>query len=373
MRVALVHDWLTSMRGGERVLAELIRLLPDAELFTLVHVPGSVTPEIERLHINSSWLNGLPGIRHWYRQALPLFPHAIERFDLRGFDLVISSSHCAAKGVRVPAGVSHVCYCHTPMRYLYDQGEAYARRSNLVQRAGLALTRTWLQRWDIGTASRVTRFIANSRHVHERITHIYGRQAGMVHPPVDVERFQPAQERDDYYLSVAALVPYKRVDLVVRAFNQLGRRLIVVGSGPERTHLERIARSNIEFTGWITDASLAALLAGARGLVFAGVEDFGIALVEAQAAGTPVIAYAAGGALETVVAGETGVLFREQTADSVQDAVRFAEQLEFAPGALYHNALRFRPERFRDAMRVELDNVLARSTLVDALNPAIVQ
>src|SRR5262245_1329866 len=268
MRVALVHDWLTGMRGGERVLEEIIRQFPSAELFTLVHAPGSVSATIERLRIRRSWLDRLPGVRYWYRYALPLFPRAIEQFDLSGFQLVISSSHCAAKGVRVPPGVPHICYCHTPMRYLYDQHEAYARRASLLVRSGLALLRGRLQHWDMVTSARVTRFLANSRYVQQRIARTYGQPSTVVYPRVDVERFEASRQRENYYVTVSALVPYKRVDLVVRAFNALGRRLVVIGSGPERKRLERIGGSNITFTGWISDARVAALLARARGFVF---------------------------------------------------------------------------------------------------------
>jgi glycosyltransferase involved in cell wall biosynthesis len=359
MRVALVHDWLTGMRGGERVLEQLIELVPGAELFTLLHARGRVSPRIEALRIHTSWLNRLPGSHHWYRRALPFLPRAMECFDLRGFDLVLSSSHCVAKGVPVPPGVPHICYCHTPMRYLYDQQSAYLRGASPVTRAGFALVRKRLQRWDERTAGAVTHFIANSQHVAARIGRLYGRAASVVHPPVDVERFEAALPRDDYYMTVSALVPYKRVDLVVQAFNQLGRRLLVVGSGPERTRLQQMARPNVEFSGWIEDEGVAALLARARGFVFAGQEDFGIALVEAQAAGAPVIAYGSGGALETVKAGETGIYFHEQRVDAVMQAVQEAEQRSFNPAALRLHALRFRPARFREAMRVEIAHALA--------------
>src|SRR5262245_34995477 len=223
MRVALVHDWLTGMRGGERVLEEIIRQFPSAELFTLVHAPGSVSATIERLRIRRSWLNRLPAVRYWYRYALPLFPRLIERFDLRGFDLVISSSHCAAKGVRVPPGVPHICYCHTPMRYLYDQHEAYMRHASVLVRSGLALVRGRLQHWDRCKAARVTHFLANSQNVKKRIMRFYGQSSTVVYPPVDVDRFQPNTRREDYYVTVSALVPYKRVDLLVQAFNATGQ------------------------------------------------------------------------------------------------------------------------------------------------------
>ncbi|MEX2283314.1 MAG: glycosyltransferase [Gemmatimonadota bacterium] len=350
MRVALVHDWLIAMRGGERVLEQLALMFPDAEIFTLLCRRDALSPILRERVIHTSPLSRLPGARRFYRHALPFFPALVERFDLRGFDLVISSSHCVAKGVRVPADVPHLCYCHTPMRYLYDQSAAYSDRFSPLVRAGFGLVRPRLQRWDRRTAQRVTAFVANSEHVRARIRTLYGRDADVVHPPVDVDRFVARNEREDYYVTTAALVPYKRVDLIVQAFNTLGRRLVVIGSGPEQKALQRSAAPNITFTGWIPDDQVADLLSRARAFVFAGVEDFGIALVEAQAAGAPVIAYARGGALETVVHGESGVLFGEQTTEALAGAVIASEQHTFSPAALRRHAQSFGAEHFRAAM-----------------------
>jgi glycosyltransferase involved in cell wall biosynthesis len=372
MRVALVHDWLVRMRGGERVLEQLAQMWPDAEIFTLVYDAAAVSPEIRDHRIHVSALGRLPAAGKYYRYALPFMPGLIERFDLRGFDLVISSSHCVAQGVRVPAGVPHVCYCHTPMRYLYDQSEAYASRFSFGTRGAFNLMRPRLQRWDQTSAQRVTHFIANSEHVAARIRSCYRRGATVIHPPVAVDRFSTTGEQGDYYITVNALVPYKRIDLIVDAFNRLGRRLIVVGSGSERRSLERAARSNIEFTGWTSDAEVERLLCQARGFVFAGTEDFGIALVEAQAAGVPVIAYGAGGALETVQHGETGMLFREQTADALTQAVLAAEQRDWAPATLHAHVQRFRPERFRAQLHGEIENLLAAYDSQVILNPSCV-
>jgi glycosyltransferase involved in cell wall biosynthesis len=299
----------------------------------------------------------VPAAQRFYRHALPFFPGLIERFDLHGFDLVISSSHCVAKGVRVPAGVPHLCYCHTPMRYLYDQSNAYSDRFSPLVRVGFGLVRPRLQQWDRRTAQQVTTFVANSEHVRARIRTLYSRDAAVVHPPVDVDRFVARSERDDYYVTTAALVPYKRVDLIVQAFNALGRRLVIIGSGPEQNALERSAAANISFTGWISDDQVADLLSRARGFVYAGVEDFGIALVEAQAAGAPVIAYARGGALETVLHGETGVLFHHQTTTALAAAVLDFEQRPFSLAALVSHAQSFGAARFRAAMRDQIEDV----------------
>ena len=357
MRVAILHDWLTGMRGGERVLEQLLHLYPQAELFTLLHVPGSVSPLIQGHTIHTSPLQSMPGAHRWYRYALPLFPRWIEQFDLRVYDLVISSSHCVAKGGRPRAGVPHVCYCHTPMRYLYDQSAAYAQGSALT-RVGLAAFGERLRAWDRASALRVSQFVANSTHVRDRIRSLYHRQATVVHPPVQVDRFHSEAQRQDFYVCISALVPYKRIDLLVDAFNQSGRRLIVIGSGPDRGRIEALARSNVSFTGWIADGEVADLLSRCRGFVFSGVEDFGIAMVEAMASGAPVIAYARGGALDSVTA-ETGVLFDQQTAHGINRAIETAEQRTFVPAELQAHARRFDAAHFRAAFQAQVDAALS--------------
>lgn len=388
MRVALVHDWLTGMRGGEHVLDGLLDLFPDAEIFTLVHVPGSVSARIEARPIHVPALGRLGVVGRYYRYGLPLMPALVERFDLRGFDLVLSSSHCVAKGVRPPPGVPHLCYCHTPMRYVWDQYDAYfgPGRASAPVRAAMRVAAPRLRAWDRDSSDRVTRFVANSAHVRDRIRSYYGRDADVVHPPVDIDRFRHAANHDDFYVCLGALVPYKRVDLVIDAFNRLGRPLLVVGEGGERERLEAMAAPNVTFTGRVSDDRVTDLLARSRAAVHAGVEDFGIVLVEAQAAGTPVLAYAAGGALETVVtdripgpddpgdpggngarptmAGSggngapTGVLFDRQTPESLAEGVLRLESLDFAPDTLAANARRFSRERFLAGMRRAVDRVL---------------
>lgn len=362
MRVALVHDWLVAMRGGERVLEQLVLMYPDCDIYTLLHVPGRVSQVIEQRPIHPSFIQQLPFAAERYRYYLPFFPRAIEQFELDRYDLVISSSHCVAKGVKLPAGLPHISYCHTPMRYLYDQSEAYAARFAWPVRAAFGMVRSSLAAWDRETGRRVPHIVANSMHVRERITTIYGRDASVVHPPVSIERFHPSAEREDFYLCVSALVPYKRVDLLVDAFNRLGLPLVIAGSGPELPALRRRARANIRFTGWLNDDDIAGLMSRCRAFSFAGVEDFGIAMVEAQAAGAPVIAYAAGGALESVIddfsADSTGVLFHDQSAGGVVNAIEQFVTRSFRPTALRNNAMRFTPEAFRAAMRNEIDVLL---------------
>ncbi len=355
MRVALVHDWLTGMRGGERCLEVFCELFPDADLYTLLHVPGSVSPVIERRRIVTSFIQRLPGAHRRYRHYLPLFPAAVSRFDLRGYDLVISSSHCVAKGARPAPGSLHVCYCHTPMRYVWDRYEDYfGPGAPPLVRALMPPVAAALRRWDRAASRRVHAFAANSRHVAGRIARCYGRAAEVIHPPVDVERFAPAEgDPGDYYLVVSALVPYKRIDLAVRAAGRLGRRLLVVGTGPEAPRLRRLAGPTVEFLGWRPDAEVARLYAGCRALLFPGVEDFGIAPLEAMASGRPVVAFAAGGALETVVppGGEevpTGILFAEQTEEALVEAMQRleAEADRFEPKALRAHAEQFDRARF---------------------------
>ncbi|MGH7507393.1 MAG: glycosyltransferase, partial [Longimicrobiales bacterium] len=337
----------------------------DVEIFTLVHVPGAVSARIEAVPIHTSFVDRLPGARARHRFYLPLFPSAVERFDLRRFDLVISSSHCIAKGARPPEDVPHLCYCHTPMRYIWDQYDAYfgyGHGGRALRRLAPPLT-GWLRRWDVATCARVDSFVASSVFVGDRIRRCWEREAAVVNPPVDIDRFSPAVSRDEFYLIVSALVAYKRIDLAVNAFNRLGRRLVVVGDGPELPRLQNRANANILFRGRLPDEEIAQLMARCRAFVLPGEEDFGIAAVEAQAAGAPVIALGSGGALETVIgaaAGHepppdaTGVFFSSPDADALARAVERFETLEFDPGALRASASRFTRGRFMDRMRLQI-------------------
>jgi glycosyltransferase involved in cell wall biosynthesis len=353
-RVALVHDWLTGMRGGERCLEVLCELFPSAPLFTLLHVPGSVSAVIENRRIVTSFVQRLPDATRRYRQYLPLFPAAIRRFDLRGYDAVISLSHCVAKGVRIPRGSLHVCYCFTPMRYVWDlYGDYFGRGAGPVVRALMPPVAAALRRWDQRTSS-VHHFVAISRHIADRIRRVYGRASDVIHPPVEVGRFGPAAV-EDYYLVVSALAPYKRVDLAVSAATRLGRRLVVVGTGPEQARLRRLAGPTVEFLGWRPDAEVAALYARCRAVLFTAFEDFGIVPLEAAAAGRPTIAFGRGGVLDTMTPlGEsetpTAVFFDAQTVDALVAAVLRFEAAEasrvFDPTALRARAEAFDRPRF---------------------------
>jgi glycosyltransferase involved in cell wall biosynthesis len=370
MHIALVHDWLTGMRGGEKCLEPVCRRFPTAPLFTLLHVPGSATPTIERMAIHTSVLQRLPGVRHYYRLLLPLMPGAIERLRVpAGVDLVLSFSHAVAKGVRVPAGVPHVCYCFTPMRYAWHRRDDYLRTGpfgvgplRLV--AQHLLER--LRRWDRQSSSRVTHFVAISHTVARRIEHCYGRTSTVIYPPVDTQFYTPAPvPREDYYVCVSALVPYKRVDLAIAACRRLGRRLVVIGAGPERRRLARQAGPGITLTGWLPDAEVREHLRRARALLFPAHEDFGIVPLEAQACGTPVVALGEGGAVETVLPASadrpgTGLLFAGQTVDSLTAAI---EQFEhhpdwFDPALARCHAERFATERFERELFAYVEEVV---------------
>jgi glycosyltransferase involved in cell wall biosynthesis len=351
------------MRGGERCLEVFCELFPDADLYTLLHVPGSVSPVIERRRIVTSFIQRLPDARRRYRHYLPLFPAAVGRFDLTGYDLVLSSSHAVAKGVRVSRGALHVCYCFTPMRYVWDLYDDYfGARAGLLARVAMPPLAAWLRRWDRRTAASVHHFVAISRFVAARIGRCYGREADVLYPPVDVARFAIDENPGDHYLVVSALTPYKRVDLAVEAANRLGRRLLVVGSGPEEGRLRRLAGPTVTLLGWRDDAEVAGLYARCRALLFPAVEDFGITPLEAMAAGRPVIALGQGGALETVVGPggaepPTGLFFARQTVDDLVAAIR---QLESGTPAFEPKALRRRAEAFdRPLFRERIERYLA--------------
>jgi glycosyltransferase involved in cell wall biosynthesis len=355
------------MRGGERCLEVFCELFPDAPLFTLLHVPGSVSATIERRRIVTSFVQRLPGAARRYRQYLPLFPAAVSRFDLRGFDLVISLSHCAVKAVRRPPGAVHVCYCFTPMRYVWDMyGDYFGRNAGLLTRLVMPPVAAALRRWDRRT-EQIDRVVAISHHIADRVRRAWGREADVLHPPVEVARFRPSSGPHDYYLVVSALVPYKRVDLAVAAAQRVGRRLRVVGTGPEERRLRALAGPGVEFLGWRPDAEVAELYAGCRALLFPGVEDYGIVPLEAAAAGRPTIALGRGGACETMVGldgpgtAPTAVFFGEQTVDALVDAMRRFEAAadRFRPDALRGHAERFDRPRFAARLREYLAGCLA--------------
>ncbi len=352
--MAIVHDWLTGMRGGEKVLLELVRLFPEAELYTLLWKPGSVSREIEARIKGVSFLQRLPRAGEAYRYYLPLFPAAVRSFDLRGYDLVLSSSHAVAMGAAVPPDALHVCYMHTPMRYLWDTRASYFHfgPGRWWKRAALRLAAPPLRRFDLSAARAVDFFIANSNHVRGRIRRTYRADARVIPPPVDTDYFTPARDgaAGDYYLVVSPLEPYKRIDLAVDAFSGGKRRLLIAGRGTMERELRKRARPPVEFLGHVSDAHLRVLYRQCRALIFPGLEDFGITPVEAQACGRPVVCYGEGGALETVADGATGVHFHAQTREELIAALDRLEMTQWDCEAIRRHSLLFSRRRFHDRM-----------------------
>ncbi|HET6778482.1 MAG TPA: glycosyltransferase family 4 protein [Gemmatimonadales bacterium] len=368
MKVAIVHDWLVTYAGAERVLEQMLAVYPEADLFSLI----DFVPEEERAFlggrpVRTSFLQRLPGVRRRYRSFLPLMPLAIEQFDLSGYDLVLSSSYAVAKGVLTGPDQLHVCMCYSPMRYAWDLQHQYLRETGLDGVRGIAAR--WLlhriRMWDYRTASGVDDFIAISHFIARRIWKVYRRESTVIYPPVDVDNFSPEGPREDFYVTASRMVPYKRIDLIVTAFAAMPeRRLIVIGDGPEASRVRARGGPNVQFLGHQPFPVLRDYLRRARAFVFAAEEDFGIAPLEAQACGTPVIAYGKGGVLETIPgltsSMPTGIFFDQQTPDALQRAVATfeAEAARFTPEKCRENALRFSPARFR---RELAQHVQARS------------
>jgi glycosyltransferase involved in cell wall biosynthesis len=366
-RVVLVHDWLTGMRGGEKCLEVLCRRWPKAPLYTLLHRAGSVSAAIENRPLHPSFLQRLPGAHRYYRYLLPLMPLAA-RWRLPPCDLVVSLSHCVAKAARPPRCVPHVCYCFTPMRYAWHMRESYfggqgrpGFKARLVDRLLAAL-----RAWDRRAAARVSHFIAISRTVQTRIWDCYGRSSEVIYPPVDTDFYCPAAvPREDYYLAVSAFAPYKRLDLAIEACRRLGRRLLIIGTGQDEARLRALAGPDVHFLGWQANAVIRDHFRRCRAVLFPGEEDFGIVPVEANACGTPVIAFGRGGATETIVTPggrrePTGLWFEEQTAACLADALQLFERTAggFSPAAARRQALRFNQRRFADELFGYLENLL---------------
>lgn len=357
--VALVHDYLNQGGGAERVLLALHNLFPAAPIYTSIYDQERMSPVYRTLDIRTSFMQHLPGVTRHHQAYLLCYPFAFERFDFSDYQLVLSSSSAWAKGVITAPGTQHVCYCHAPMRFAwsyqsYIQGERISRLAQLP----LPWLMLLLRLWDVSSAARVDHFIANSRAVARRIAKYYRREATVINPPVDTDRFAISPEIDDYYLVVQRLVPYKRLDLVITAFNQLGRKLKIVGEGRARPDLERLAGPTIEFAGHLSDAELCRAFARCRAYVVPGEEDFAIAPVEAQAAGRPVIAYGAGGALETVREGETGLFFKQQTPEALAAAVSQFETMTFQPECIRTHAQSFDTKVFEQRLRQFIDQLM---------------
>lgn len=352
-RVAIVHYWLVAMRGGERVVEHLLRLFPDADLFTHVHDPARMSNTINAARVQTSFINRLPFARRFYQYYLPLMPMALEEFDLSDYDLVISSESGPAKGVITRPDSLHVCYCHTPMRYVWDHYHQYKSAANPLARAVMPAMYHRLRQWDVASSARVDRFAANSNFIRQRIEKVWRRDAAVIHPPVETNLFTPAVEAGDYYLWVGQLVPYKRPDVAVEAFTRSGLPLVVVGTGSMAAKLRAQAGPNVTFVERMSFNELRQAYARCRALVVTAEEDFGITPVEAMASGRPVLAYGRGGALDSVEDGVTGLFYREQDSTALIETVEQMERFltRFDPRDSLARAGLFTPERFADKMR----------------------
>ena len=359
MKVAIVHDHLNRAGGAERVVEVLHRMYPKAPIFTTLYDQRVVGPSFAKADVRVSWMRRLPRWRSHSRSYMPLYPIAMRSFDLRGYDVVISSSSAWAKGVRVPDGALHLCYCHTPMHWSWDfDGYVNGSASSPTMRTAARLTMPMLRSWDVRTARRVDRFVANSTEVAQRIRSSYGRGSDVVFPPVDVERFRHDREPGDFFLVVSRLDAYKRIDLAVRACTAQQLPLVVVGAGPERTMLERIAGPTVRFVGRLPDREVAALYETCRAFILPGEENFGLTPIEANAAGRPAVAFARGGALDTVRDGETGVLFHDATIESLGQALQTVQSRSWDPESLRAHAETFSESVFATRFRALLASTL---------------
>lgn len=371
MRVAITTDWLNSFGGAERVLLELHRLFPEAPVYTTLYDPTRLPASMQGWDVRTSFLQRIPFAQRRHQNLLPLMPLAWEQFDMREYDLVLTTNSACAKGVITRPDALNLCYCYTPCRYIWDLYHEYTRGHRARWLIGPVAH--WLRLWDRLAADRVDHFAGISREVVGRIRNLYRRGAEVIYPPVDVHRFTPTGDSpEDFYLVVSRLVPYKRVDLAVEAANRLGKRLLIVGDGTERRRLEALAGPTVEFLGRRDDEEVADLYARCRALLFPGYEDFGITPVEAQAAGRPVVAYGKGGATETIIDGETGVLFSSQTAEALAEAMERLERTSWNPAACRTSAERFDADQFHRGIRRWVERRMGTFPGADSARPAAV-
>lgn len=358
-KVAVVHDWLTGLRGGEKVLDSILKIYPDADLFTLIYNPGTLNHRIENRTIYTAFTNRLPFKSTKYRWFLPLFPTAIETFSFKGYDLIISSSHCVAKGIIPPPDSLHITYIHSPMRYVWDMYYDYFPKQKGIVFFLRQFISNYLRTWDVSSSARVDSFLCNSQYVGKRILKYYRRQSQVIYPPCLPEgfTFPKPQPKEDYYLIVSAFAPYKRIDLAIEAFRKNKKKLVIIGGGQEEGKIRKNLPKNITLIKNIPREEVIGFFQKARAFVFPGLEDFGIAPVEAQAYGTPVIAYGKGGALESIIEGKTGVFFYEQTPEALNQAIESFEKMKFQAQDLYKSASRFTEENFINQFQKVVDKL----------------
>jgi glycosyltransferase involved in cell wall biosynthesis len=361
MKVAIIHYWLVGMRGGEKVIEALCEMYPQADIYTHVYVPEMVSERIRRHRIIPTFINALPRAASMYKTYLPLMPMALEQLDLRGYDLIISSESGPAKGIIAPSEALHVCYCHTPMRYVWNMYHDYRNSAGRITRFMMPPLAHYLRMWDVTSAARVDSFVANSATVAKRIRRYYGADSVVIHPPVDTDAFSiaAASELDDYYLMAGELVSYKRPDLAVRAFNEMKLKLVVIGGGEMLDEIRRLAGPTVTVLGSQPFDVLKQHYARCRALIFPGEEDFGMVPVEAMASGRPVVAFGRGGAVETVADGVSGVFFAEQSVAAISSAVRSLAGMAFDPEKITRHAKQFGRDQFFRQMRDHIDGRLA--------------
>lgn len=369
MKIAIVHEWFTSYAGSEKVLEQIVHLFPESDIYCQVDLLGDKKSFILNKKVTTSFIQRLPFGKTRYRSYLPIMPIAVSRFDLSGYDLVISNSHCVAKGAKTDPTKLHICYCYTPMRYAWDLKDQYLKESGLDKGIKAVFVKWILERlrkWDLSTSKKVSHFITLSHYIKDRIQNAYGRESTVIYPPVDVDKFQVYENKEDYFLTVSRMVPYKKIDLIVEAFTQIGLPLVVIGDGPDFEKIKKSSGDNVKLLGYQEDDVIVDYMQKARAFIFAADEDFGIVPVEAQACGTPVIAYGKGGARETVIDYKiqpdtghkpTGVFFNEQTTDALVEAVNEFVRIEniFDPYSIRENVERFSIERFRKEFKDFVD------------------
>lgn len=348
MKIAIVHDWLTNMGGAERVILAFHEIFPDAHIYTSVYNPDKLPEEFRKMDIRTSFIQKLPRAKTKYNMYLPLMPTAFEQFDLSEYDVVLSSSSSCAKGVITRPDTLHICYCHTPMRYAWDFYHEYKQIAPKWQKKFIPYLMNYIRMWDRVSADRVDYFIANSTTVAKRIKKHYRRDAIVINPPVNADFYTPVDEDGDYFLIVSRLVEYKRIDIAIEAFNDLGLPLVIIGDGPEKSRLQRMAKSNIKFLGRLPDEEVKEYYAKCRAFIFPGEEDFGITPLEAQACGRPVIAFGKGGVLDSVIDGVTGIFFKEQNKESLKEAIKRFEEIDFEKEIIRKHAEKFDVKIFKE-------------------------
>ena len=362
MKVAIVHYWFLGMRGGEKVIEQLCELFPNADVYAHVIDESQISNKIKMHKLAETFIGGLPFAKKKYKLYLPLMPYALEQLNLQKYDLVVSSESGPSKGIICSPDAMHICYCHSPMRYIWDQHYIYKSEFGWVKKKAFSIFSHYLRLWDISSASRVDRFVANSTFVAKRIERYYRRDSIVINPPVNLDKFKSSGKSGDYYLMAGELVEYKRTDIAISAFSMLDRDLVIAGSGPQYRKLKKLASKNIRLVGRVSDQKLSELYSGCKALIFPGKEDFGIVPLECMASGKPVIAFNGGGVVDSVIDGKTGILFGEQTASKLVETIQYFENngIEYSCEEIEAHARKYSEESFRKKFKSVVDDLMSR-------------